>query len=632
MSTDQPRSKITIGQAMMFGGIGGAAFGLFEVLDVVFRGRLGLGPMGAAMLLVPAAAFPGVLGAVAGATFVRLRPGAVVGRFGLSLVGLSAAIAAALAIFWFSDPPPFADPLPLQGNPVAFSGMLAALAVVTFAIAVASAGRAWLRAAIAAILIGTVAVMIWPPLAERSDVSQGPNVLFVTLDTTRADRFGEYPIDTAAYDRVAAEGARFDLAISQIPVTGPSHATMMLGMPPWEHQVMLNGRPVPEERRMLAEELRDRGYRTAAFVSAYVLHGNLGFARGFDVYDDDFGILKGVGRTLPGRAWEMLLRRDEGHVLERRGDRTVDAALSWLEQAEREPGPFFAWVHLFDAHGPYAPPSPYDQRYYGGGDPRDPSNQSMERVASVPPYMAGTLEGITDAAWPIAQYDGEVAFADDQLERLLTWLDDRRVAQGTLVIVCGDHGEGLGEEGEWFNHGDWLFDHDLHVPLAIRFPGRIQPGTVVREPVELTDLAPTVLGMLGLEPLEQHHGIDLEPTISAGRHERLVAGSVAFDREANRAARERDPGFKPTFRMASVRGPDDRLTVREAPQYPTRYWHLGREVTVIPDPEQVKLKSWLESRARELLTTGPIVSSVSEADRALLESLGYIEDVPEGEK
>jgi arylsulfatase A-like enzyme len=613
----------------LLGAAGGAAWGAYEVARVLIVGRLAPGPFSTAALVALGLLAPALLGAIAAGLpglVPRLRAS---GRVWPLLVGLWAPATASLAITWFSDPAPFTEPWPLQGNPVAFL-VAAALPLVAIVGLQVAQKRTRAAAPVALVALGGVAAALVArdlpePRPARSE--RHPNVLLVTLDTTRADRFGAHPIDTSAFDRIASEGVRFDLAMAQIPVTGPSHATILLGQPPWEHGVLLNGRPVPPDRPTLAQVLHGEGYATGAFVSAYVLDGDLGFARGFEVYDDDFGAVKGLSRTLPGRGIEMARRSDASHLLQRRGDLTVDAAIDWLDTTGE--APFFAWVHLFDAHGPYEPPHPYDTRYYAGGDPKDPQNRSMEAVKDLPAYLQPSLRGVTDREWVVAQYDGEVAYADDQLERLLTWLDDRGVAEDTLVIVTADHGEGLGEEGEWFNHGDWLYAHDLHVPLAMRFPGHIEPGQAFAWPVELADLAPTVLSWAGFGEEPSHSGADLRDAVEAKRRPHVQARALVFDREANRKSRESDPDFPPTWRMASVRGPEDHLVAREHPEFPTRYWIRGAEQGAIesePDAEKKRLRELLEQTARNLFEKGAAKQQeVSDAERKMLEELGYIE-------
>lgn len=273
--------------------------------------------------------------------------------------------------------------------------------------------------------------------------SRQPNVVLVTVDTLRADHVGAYGAATGAtpnLDRLAREGTRFEQAISQAPLTLPSHATILTGMLPTEHGVRNNGAGgLAPEHATLAEAFAAKGYATGAFVGAFVLDRRYGLDQGFDLYDDE------IDRD-DTRAGALEAERDAIAV--------TDRALRWLGEAK---GPFFAWVHLYDPHAPYVPPEPYRSRF---------------------------------AASP---YDGEIAATDAQIGRLLALLEEKGLRDETIVVVTGDHGESLGEHGE-LTHGLLLFESTLRVPLIISAPST-KPGRVVREPVSLADLAPTIAAL-----------------------------------------------------------------------------------------------------------------------------------------
>ena len=280
------------------------------------------------------------------------------------------------------------------------------------------------------------------------------SVLLVTLDTVRADHIGAYgdkTAETPALDRLARESLRFDHAVSAVPLTLPSHATILSGLTPPHHGLRNNaaGR-FPSDRETLATRLSAAGYATGAFVGSFVLDHRFGLARGFDVYDDE--IERDPAST------------DSGALeAERPGSVVVDRALAWLEKSARNDAnrPFFAWVHLYDAHAPYTPPEPYRTRHAD------------------------------------ALYDGEIAFVDSQVARLLAFLEENRLAASTIVAVAADHGEGLGDHGEQ-THGVLLYEPTLRVPLLLRAPGL--PGErVIETPVGLADLAPTLMGLLGVK-------------------------------------------------------------------------------------------------------------------------------------
>jgi arylsulfatase A-like enzyme/Flp pilus assembly protein TadD len=274
---------------------------------------------------------------------------------------------------------------------------------------------------------------------------ENPNLILVTLDTVRADRLGSYgyeAAETPSLDRLAAEGVRFAQASSPVPLTLPSHASLLSGLLPPHHGVRNNGAGAfPEGTATLATFLAGQGYRTGAFLGAFVLDRRFGLSRGFEVYDDEI-------ERAPGAA--VVLEA------ERPGSQVMDRALAWLGREDSRP--FFLWIHLYDAHAPYAPPPAWRARHPG------------------------------------RPYDGEISVVDEQVGRLLSELGRRGLDGRTVVAVTSDHGEGLGEHGE-DTHGLLLYEPTLHVPLLVRAPGL--PARTVETPVSLVDLGPTLAGLLG---------------------------------------------------------------------------------------------------------------------------------------
>jgi arylsulfatase A-like enzyme/predicted Zn-dependent protease len=295
-----------------------------------------------------------------------------------------------------------------------------------------------------------------------------PNVLLVTLDTTRADRLSSYgyPLPlTPNLDRLATEGARFRSCTTPSAFTQASHASLLTGTYPTYHGVRINGQAaLSSVQQTLAEALAGRGYRTGAFVGAFVLDRRWGFDQGFERYDDEFNL--------------TAARQIDLASVQRPANAVIDAALGWLDGVEKQP--FFAWVHLYDAHAPYAPPPAFAARYGGRG-----------------------LAGL---------YDGEIAFADAEIGRLLDRLRAAGLDQRTVIAVVGDHGEALGGHGE-LTHGYFLYQDTLAVPLILRLPGRLAAGREVEQPVSTIDLFPTLLELTGAAVPQEAQGRSLSPLV-----------------------------------------------------------------------------------------------------------------------
>ena len=286
-----------------------------------------------------------------------------------------------------------------------------------------------------------------------------PDVLLVTIDTFRADRIGIGL--TPTIDRLAASGLRFTGARSAVPLTLPAHTTIHTGLMPPAHGVRENGLDtLAPAHPTIATLLKRAGYTTAAFVGAFVLDRRFGLAEGFDTYDDQ----------IP-RDPEATDRLEA----ERPASAVIDRALAWLDQqsAIRDPqSAIFVWVHLYDPHAPYTPPPAF----------------------------------LTPGRSP---YDGEIAYADAQLGRLIEALRTKGRLDRAMIVIAGDHGEGLGDHGE-ATHGMLLYESTVRVPLVIADASRgFQPNSVIPQPVSLAEIAPTILAAAGVTPPAEMNGRDL---------------------------------------------------------------------------------------------------------------------------
>lgn len=317
-------------------------------------------------------------------------------------------------------------------------------------------------AALAVIVVGGGAFLLLRP-ARVPIVRDGKlNVLLITVDTTRADHIGAYGYakgKTPNMDVIARNGVRFANAYAQVPLTLPSHCSIMTGTYPLAHGVHNNGAYVlPEGAITLAQVLKDRGLKTAAFVASFSVDSRFGLDKGFEVYDDNFQ------EGTPFKAVNA----------ERKAEQVLAVFSPWFDKVKDEQ--FFCWLHFFDPHLPYSPPSPYREQF------------------------ADNL------------YDGEICYMDFIIGQVMRKLLDRGLLGKTLIVVAGDHGEGFGEKGE-SGHGVFLYDNVLRVPLMFYAEGHLPSLKVVEPRVRLIDVMPTVLDLMGIPVPAPVQGRSLLPYV-----------------------------------------------------------------------------------------------------------------------
>jgi arylsulfatase A-like enzyme/Tfp pilus assembly protein PilF len=386
----------------------------------------------------------------------------------------------------------------------------------------------------------------------------GLNLVVVTLDTTRADRIGCYgakDVETPNLDALAARGVRFDAAVAPMPLTLPAHCTLFTGLLPGAHGVRDNGGfKLAAEHVTLAEVLKERGFATGGFVSAFVLDHRWGIAQGFDRYFDDFDL----------KQQEKLSMGE----IQRPGNETLDKALEWIRGVKDRR--FFAWVHLYDPHAPYDPPEPYKSRY-----------------ASRP-------------------YDGEIAWTDSLVGRLLDELTQLDLSKKTVIAVLADHGESRGEHGE-HGHGYFVYEQVTHIPFILATPYSKPHGRVVDTVVRSVDVAPTVLDLVGVAGTLKGTGTSLVPLLS-------------------RAGGEPGDGYSESYYARFHYGWSELRAVR------TKRWHFIES----PKAELYDLSSdpgeTVNLASRELSTLDRLRSSLAEFERASIAKLAAAAPVEEDEE
>jgi arylsulfatase A-like enzyme/predicted Zn-dependent protease len=393
---------------------------------------------------------------------------------------------------------------------------------------------------------------------------RGP-IVFISIDTLRADRVGAYGSTgarTPNIDRLAAEGVLFENAYAHSPQTLPSHTSMLSGQLPFEHGVRDNiGFTVKSGQRFIQHALKEAGFTTGGFVSSYVLRHHTGFNQGFDTFDDE----------LPPASPEQPL----GQV-QRGGEQTMAAAMKWIDAqlANR----FFLFAHIYEPHTPYTPPSRFTQP---------------------------------------EPYDGEVEYADEIVGRLLDHLRQKGLYDSATIVLTADHGEGLGDHGEE-EHGMFLYRATTHVPLIVKMPGSRGSRRRVAAPVQHVDLVPTILAAVEQQNRQQPvalQGRSLLPVL----HDSGALGPATIYSES--LSPRYHFGWSELYALS-----DDRYRFIRAPK--DELYDLSQDPkelsSIAADRAQVRtaMRSALDGLIARAGVTAP--STVSDADRQKLAALGYV--------
>lgn len=334
-----------------------------------------------------------------------------------------------------------------------------------------------------------------------------PNVVLITVDTLRPDRLSAYGYTkhrTPNFDRLAQEGVLFENAFCDVTWTTPSMASVMTGRYATVHGLRTSYQRLAPQARTLAEVLRGRGMTTAAIVASFPLDSEFGLDQGFALYDDTFSLPLVLVKQRDARAqpasdengerqrMRQLLLDKATNDAYRPDNEVSDRVLRWLREEMREP--FFLWVHYF---GPHEKPQP------GSSSPAETKKLQLE------------------------QYDPDVVFADEQVGRVLSSLDEMNLSDHTMVILHSDHGQSLMEHG-YFGHGRNVYDPSQRIPLVMRLPETIPAGTRVTQMVGNIDIFPTVLAVTGIQPAMPLDGQDLLQTIAGKRSDPEVVYTETY--------------------------------------------------------------------------------------------------------
>lgn len=392
------------------------------------------------------------------------------------------------------------------------------------------------------------------------------NVLLVTLDTTRTDRLGCYGYQKAKtpnLDYMASNGVRFLNAYCQVPLTCPSHCSILTGTYPLYHQVRNNGTYyLSPELLTLAEALKEKGLKTAAFVSSFTVDSRFGLDQGFDVYNDQFA---------PDQAFKALNS-------ERKADKVFASFAGWLEK--NKVGPFFAWVHFFDPHLPYDPPFPYREQFLD------------------------------------KPYDGEIAFMDFYIGKIVEKLEEYNLLGKTLIILAGDHGEAFGEKQEK-GHGVFLYESTMRVPLIFYAENNLPKGKFIDARVRLIDLMPSILDMLNVPLPKDIQGISLLPYIEGKKKKGLSSYIESYFPRENYGWSELVGLIDGEWKY--IRAPKEELY--NLNQDPQEEKNLIQEERKIAQVKKDKLEDIIKNSTSSLIAEKRTMTA---EERERLRSLGYI--------
>jgi arylsulfatase A-like enzyme len=442
-----------------------------------------------------------------------------------------------------------------------------------------------------------------------------PNIVLITIDTARADHLGIYGYarqTSPNIDHLAATGVVFENAFTQSSLSAPSHATILTGVSPPTHGVLRNTDKIPDHVTRLADVLQGAGYETAAFVGHPLVGGDFGFFRGFDTSE-----VHHLPAHAPDHGDQNHRYKLQPEDVAKPGD-LFDAALEWLDRAPEDP--YFLWLHAQNPHQSYDPPPPYDRMFM-----EPPSDRHLLRCAhTLYKFRKHQLHlNKKERAYFTALYDGELAFVDTQIGRVVERLRDIGDEADTIVVITSDHGEALPGEGQGRMNGHSLIHTDavLRVPLVISGgPVSSSAGTRIVEMVDLVDVAPTLLDLSGVRAPASWEGRSLNPLLRGeGLESREATFAVAFSIEGNYTASVRTPELK---LICDQRGPN-RCRLLDVTQTESRLFKQDSAYEPAMETLRPALFEWLGD-----VFSRPVVPLSPNAIE-MLRRAGYLEDPDE---
>lgn len=430
------------------------------------------------------------------------------------------------------------------------------------------------------------------------------NLVIVTIDTLRADHlscYGYAKPTSPRIDEIASKGIFFEKALCQTPQTLPSHASIFTGMHPRTHKSITHESPVDDDLTTLAEILKRKGYTTAAFVSSHVLDSRLNLDQGFDTYWEIHKVKETKERV---KAQKQAV------------DLTTEAVIDWLRGNKHKP--FMIWVHWFHPHRPYNPPPAYLKRF--AGDYHRPSITDSDTLTMIWRHKIELSQ--SDVNYIVGCYDGEVAFSDEQVGRLVDEIERLGLSKNTIMVITSDHGEILYEHEYYFGHDIALYEECLWIPLIMVGPGPLSRPKRISDPVEAIDIMPTLLDLLKIDKPPQIEGrslLTLIETKSTSQVEYFFSETFPFPEKGLPRHAVRTRSHKLVWRETEGEIVKELYDLVNDPKEKANVFSTESQIAAKLDSV---LASWISKGG---LRPAPIPTALEAGRYKILKSLGYLD-------